>query len=101
MEKERMEFKNLCRGYHAQKKWLREKGNQAGCEGTEAMIAENVKTVETTLQKIEERFGRSARRIVSGMYVDHISQKEMAELCGIPLRTLQRRLHTWTDFSGE
>ena len=101
MEKERMEFKNLCRGYHAQKKWLREKGNRVGCEGTEAMIAENVKTVETTLQKIEERFGRSACRIVSGMYVDHISQKEMAELCGIPLLTLQRRLHTWTDFSGE
>lgn len=110
------DFRNLCRGYTSQKKWLyaleREKNRMVlekkdqDREGKELirrmdvqirLLQENLVRTEDTIEMIEEKYGEEAGQIVYQAYVEQRGMKAIAAQNGISVRTLQRKIRTWLE----
>ena len=62
------------------------------------LLQNEVEDIEKTFDEIERRHGELARSMIYECYVEGIKQRELSEVYGIPLRTLQRRFQEWLAF---
>ena len=105
MDEKVKEFKENCQGYLAQKNWLKEleentyvaKESSPVHDRKKEMVEENLKAVDDGLHNIEEAYGERAKMMIYEAYVLKEKQVTLAHKYGLPLRTLQRRLHNYVQ----
>ena len=102
MEKRISNFRYACKNYEIQKRWCGAYEKNQINESTDSLemsryrlIKSNIDYVERQFKTIEENHGALAKQLIWECFVEGCKQKELAEVYGIPLRTIQRRFHEW------
>ena len=96
------QFRELCRYYKSEKKWLaqlqkqrEEEGDTVHLQNKCMYLQRNVEKVDRGLAKMEGLFGRNAGTMIRRTYIDRENMQDMAKEYGIPLRTMQRKMASW------
>lgn len=114
MDKQEMKnFKELCRKYNDQKKWMEHlRGTIVLSDGIEEstipffeirkpyfmgyrILKKNIDYVDEVLRKIEAKCGKEAAIMVRKIYIEGVKTDELAQTCNMRKRTLQRYLSKW------
>lgn len=110
------DFRELCRAYRSQKKWMyalqKEKNAlvmEHGIRERQAeelqkridtqvrLLEENLIRTEDTLEVIAEKCGEEAARVIAQAYIENRSIREIACEMGVSTRTLQRKIQKWLE----
>ena len=110
------DFRDLCRGYRSQKKWMyalqKEKNTLVMEHGVRQrqteelqqrmdtqirLLQDNLIRTEDTLEKIGDLCGEEAARVITEAYVENRSIRTIAAEMGISTRTLQRKIQRWLE----
>lgn len=94
------QFRELCRCYKSEKKWLTRLETSGGEEDAHLYakclyLRTNVEKVEAGLRKMRLLHGEKAGNIIRRKYIEGESFQKLSREYGIPVRTMQRRTAEW------
>lgn len=96
------QFRELCRYYNAEKKWLqrleeqRSAGNDSVHLTNKCMyLRKNIEKVDRGIQKMSDLFGEEAGQMLRRKYIGKEDIRDLSDACGVSVRTMQKRMSDW------